>query len=217
MTNEKEWVDKRFAEWQRLELMTRIAGSRKRLTGAELVEMMTLYRKASADLAMVRGTSANPELAFWLNGIVSKAYAQLYRTPRVNAWTSLSRGIWKAADAARRRQKPILLATSLFFVMAAAAILLVSLFPQTKELLVPPAFQSSFDAWTSGRLPARTGGESIAATAGYLVNNTLVGIGTNAMTVATLGVWGISALWQNGGMLGVLAKEVSEADRKSVV
>lgn len=211
MTNEKEWVEKRFAEWQRLELMTRQAGSRNRLKGEELVEMMTLYRKASADLAMVRGESANPELAYWLNGIVSKAYSQLYRAPRVNFGTALMRGIWKAADTARRRQRPILFATTLFFVMAAAAILMITLFPQSREVLVPAGFESSFDSWKAGVHPARSGSESIAATGFYLTNNSMVTIVTNALTVATCGLWGISALWQNGGILGILAKEVSEA------
>ncbi len=211
MTNEKEWVEKRFAEWQRLELMTRQAGSRRRLKGAELVEMMNLYRKASADLALVRGTSANPELAFWLNGIVSKAYSQLYAAPRVSFATALSRSVWKAADTARRRQRPILFATSLFFFMAFAAILLVIFFPQAKEAVIPGAFDSAFDAWKSGALPPRSSSESIAATGGYLANNSLVGIITNVMSVATLGIWGISALWLNGGILGILAKEVAEA------
>lgn len=211
MTNEKDWVDKRFAEWQRLELMTRQAGSRNRLKGEELVEMMSLYRKASADLALVRGASANPELAYWLNGVVSKAYSQLYRAPRVGFLTALQRAIWKAADTARRRQGPILFATILFFVMAIASVIMVSIFPQAREVLVPSAFESSFDSWKAGMHPARTGSESIAASGFYLQNNTMVAIATNALTVATCGLWGINALWQNGGILGILAKEVAEA------
>lgn len=210
MTNEKEWVDKRFAEWQRLELMTRQAGSRKRLTGAELVEMMTLYRKASADLAMVRGESANPELAYWLNNVVSKAYSQLYRAPRVSLGRALTRAVWQAADTVRRRSRPILFATVLFFAMALAAVAVVSVFPQAREVMVPGGFESSFDSWKAGTHPARTSGESIAASGFYLTNNTRVAILTNALTVATAGLWGINALWQNGGILGILAKEVSE-------
>lgn len=211
MTNEKEWVDKRFAEWQRLELMTRQAGSRTRLTGEELVEMMSLYRKASADLALVRGSSANPELAHWLNSVVAKAYAQLYRAPRLTFSAALSRGMWKAADASRRRKMPIIFSIILFFVMALASISLVMVFPQAREVLVPAGFESSFDSWKAGAHPARTGAESIAASGFYLQNNSMVAIATNAMTVATCGLWGINALWQNGGILGMLAKEVSEA------
>lgn len=210
MTNEKEWVDKRLSEWQRLETLTRQSNSNRRLKGRELVEMMSLYRRASADLATVRGASANPELAFWLNSVVARAYSQLYQAPRLGFWTVLTRALWRGADTVRRRRKPIYLSATLFFVFAFAAVLLVSVFPQTREVLVPPQMESSFDTWKAGMHEARSGSESILAWGGYSGHNPRVAIATNALSVATGGLYGIYALWQNGGILGVLAKEVAE-------
>lgn len=210
MTNEKEWVDKRLAEWQRLETLTRQSNSSRRLKGRELVEMMGLYRRASADLATVRGTSANPELAFWLNSVVARAYSQLDQAPRLGLLTVLSRALWRGADTVRRRRRPIYLAATLFFFFAFAAIFLVSVFPQTREVMVPPAMERDFDSWKSGMHEARSGSDSIAASTFYFGHNPRVAIATNALSVATCGLYGIYALWQNGGLMGVLAKEVSE-------
>lgn len=210
MTNEKDWVEKRLAEWQRLEVLTRQSNSSRRLKGAELVEMMGLYRKASADLATVRGTSANPELTHWLNGVVARAYSQLYQTPRLGFWTVMRRSLWRGADTVRRRKRSIYLATTLFFFFCFAAIFMTSIFPQTREVMVPPMAESSFDAWKSGSHEARSGGESIMASVFYGSHNPRVAIVYNALSVATCGIFGIAALWMNGALFGILAKEVAE-------
>lgn len=210
MLNERALIQQRSSAWIRLEVLSRNGGSRlKRLTGEEVAEFMKLYRQASADLSTLSANGSNPEVAAWLNALVARCYGQVYRAPMAGAKDMVVRSLWIAADTVRRRWLPLVSALVLFFLMAGVGAVTVTASPEARNVLVPAGFEPSFEAWKSGTHEAKSASDAILATAFYAQNNPLVAIRTNALTVATFGVFGVAALWQNGGLLGILAMEVA--------
>ena len=59
------------AEWDRLDALSR----RRRLTGAEVDELVTLYQRAATQLSVVRSAAPDPELAGRLSTTVARARA----------------------------------------------------------------------------------------------------------------------------------------------
>ena len=65
------FVSEHGAEWNRLQML---AGRRRRkLTAAEVDEMVMLYRRTATHLSVVRSRSADPTLVAWLSRLVLQA------------------------------------------------------------------------------------------------------------------------------------------------
>ncbi|MCG9894357.1 MAG: stage II sporulation protein M, partial [Fimbriimonadaceae bacterium] len=214
MVNEELLVQKRMADWNRLEeLVRRARGSVRSLTAAELAEMIRLYRSASADLAQAASQSSNPALVESLNTLVAHAYSVIYRPRRRPLSESIQRALWVSADTVRRRIWAVALAAILFFGSALLAVGLSRMEPEIKSMLVPPMMEASFEAWRSGEFPERDLMDSAGATTFYAVNNPRVAIIVNGLSSATLGAFAVVALWQNGSLIGLLADYVSETGK----
>ena len=81
--NEETLVDRRIADWKRLEALCVKADVRVgNLNENELFEFVRLYRKASTDLSVIRTRSQNVPLANYLNNLVGRAHALIYRAPK---------------------------------------------------------------------------------------------------------------------------------------
>ena len=83
-TDINQFLTRRQESWRRLEtLLERVeAGSLQRLSPEEVREFGVLYRRASSDLVTARAKTANAEVLQYLNDLVARAYAQIYRTRR---------------------------------------------------------------------------------------------------------------------------------------
>lgn len=83
-TDLNQFLNRRQDSWKRLELLLqRVEESGLRqLTSAEVREFGTLYRRASSDLVTARAKTANAEVLEYLNDLVARAYAQVYRSRR---------------------------------------------------------------------------------------------------------------------------------------
>ena len=67
------FVSEHGAEWNRLQVL---AGRRRRkLTAAEVDELVVLYRRTATHLSVVRSRSADPTLVAWLSRLVLQARA----------------------------------------------------------------------------------------------------------------------------------------------
>jgi uncharacterized membrane protein SpoIIM required for sporulation len=62
------FVSEHSAEWNRLQVLT--GRRRKKLTGAEVDELLALYRRTATHLSVVRSRSADPTLVAWLSRLV---------------------------------------------------------------------------------------------------------------------------------------------------
>src|SRR3954469_1947864 len=82
-----QFLNRRQSSWRRLEELLNRAESEelKTLTPAEVREFGILYRRASSDLVTARAKTANAEVLDYLNDLVARSYAQVYRSRRFKA------------------------------------------------------------------------------------------------------------------------------------
>ena len=83
-TDLNQFLNRRQPNWRRLEaLLEQVErGGLAGLNAAEVREFGILYRRASSDLVTARAKTANAEVLQYLNDLVARAYAQVYRSRR---------------------------------------------------------------------------------------------------------------------------------------
>lgn len=211
--NETAFVERRQADWSRLTfLCDKAERTLRSLSGDEFHEFVKLYRRASADLALVRTRSKNIQLAEFLNDLAGRAYATLYREPRGSALASIGYGIRLAAQTVRKRRWFVGLSAFLFFGSALWAYMLMSWIPETRSQFVAPQMERAFEQW---KMPeeGRTASESAMMTGFYLSNNPIAAIKGGAISASTFGIGTFYVLYMNGALLGSLAKELEPVGR----
>lgn len=201
---------RRQSDWRALEDLIRRADRRLAALGpADIEQLGALYRRATADLALVRRDHPGTPLAGYLNGLVARAHARVYRG------APLSRRA--VADFYRaglprlyRRILPWTAAAfALFAAPAAAAFVLAWRSPDVLTLLFGPQLQplaeqvERGEMWTAIEPAMRS-----AAASGILTNN--IGVTFKAFGGGILlGVLTVWVLVQNGlligGIFGLLA------------
>lgn len=78
----ESFVEKRKADWQRLEELIQRVRAMRGLRGfdrAELRELGRLYRRTASDLAVARVEARDGRLVNYLNGLVVRAHGEIYR------------------------------------------------------------------------------------------------------------------------------------------
>jgi len=207
--NEQGFETKRRADWQRLtELCDRADLSLRRLDADELRELVRLYRRASTDLAIVRTRSSNASLIDFLNDLVARAYGILYRSPRQGVGRAIMQALAVAAQALRRHRAFVLASALVFFGAAVFAFVVLKVWPDTREVLIPPQYESNFQSWKEGRHPNRDASDSLGATAFYASNNPRVAVIAGAVGASSFGLLSLVLLFQNGALIGSLSHEV---------
>jgi uncharacterized membrane protein SpoIIM required for sporulation len=82
------FVASRTPAWQRLERLSAKARRPRRMTGAEVDELVVLYQRTATDLSLVRSTLPDPQLVGRLSRLVSNARASV-TGPAGGAWSQL--------------------------------------------------------------------------------------------------------------------------------
>jgi uncharacterized membrane protein SpoIIM required for sporulation len=87
----EQFVQNRRPVWNRLAAIVAEAYRRgvRRLPGADVHDMVYLYRDVSADLARLRALEADPQLVSEVNRLVARAHAQIYRGVRRKSYSVL--------------------------------------------------------------------------------------------------------------------------------
>jgi len=99
-----EFVTRRRPEWDRLEKLLARAGTGRigGLRPTEVLSLAGLYRRATADLARAKRDWPTEPVAAYLNGLVARGHAAVYREAGMRSNGSLS-----SIDArCRRRIEP---------------------------------------------------------------------------------------------------------------
>jgi uncharacterized membrane protein SpoIIM required for sporulation len=206
--NETAFVERRQTDWNRLGfLCDKAERSVRSLTPEEFEEFVDLYRKSSTDLATVRTRSKNLQLAEFLNDLAGRAYATLYREPRGNFFQAIGLGLRLSAQTVRKRKWFVAASAGLFFGSAIFTFLLMGWVPATQNYYVSPFAKKAFDEWKKP-FDERTSSESAMMTGFYLSNNPRTAIIAGAVSASTFGFGTAYLLYENGSILGALAKEL---------
>src|SRR5438093_6029175 len=75
----EEFVDRRQAEWARLEQLLAQRGTGGLLRPPDAIALAALYRRATADLARAQRDWPEESVAHYLNGLVGRGHGALYR------------------------------------------------------------------------------------------------------------------------------------------
>lgn len=214
--NEVAFIEGREPAWKRLAYLTEKAdASPVNLSAAELQEFIRLYRKCSTDLALVRTKSNNVQLIDFLNDLLGKAYATLYRTKRKPFWRAIADAIGLTARTVRKLKWCVLASFSVFAGSIVFSYFASAANPELKNVLEPPESEIAkiFKAWKSGVMAPADADRSLAMSGFYSANNPFQSILTVGMSVGTFGILGTNHLYTNGAMIGTLTYEMSTVGR----
>jgi uncharacterized membrane protein SpoIIM required for sporulation len=214
----EQFVRQRQESWTRLEELVDRAQNQKigALTDSDLLEMGTLYRRVSSDLARAQtrysSTHAGRELMRSLNALVLRAHAQVYSAPAPQASNFWGFLLYGFPAAFRRNLRPILLAALFMYGPALAAYFAVWTNPQNARLFVSEDMVKSVEERAHKKLVTGWGANtdykgissSPAISSAIMTHN----IEVSALAVAlgvTAGIGTVWALVSNGLLLGALA------------
>jgi uncharacterized membrane protein SpoIIM required for sporulation len=201
-----EFIGAKCAAWQRLEALLGKSGSSglSVLSASELHELGALYRQTTSDLAVARRDYAHHRAAEFLNGLVGRAHAEVYRN-EATTWRRLRDAVVRMFPRVWRATAPFTIAAALLFLVPALVAGVVSyVAPAEAGLFMPgaEALASQIQAqqeWWRDINQSRAGNAALIAS-----NNIRVTIMAFAGGVLA-GTLTIYALIQNGLMLGVVA------------
>src|SRR5438105_7641297 len=105
-------VDRRRGEWARLEELLARRGTGGALGPPDAISLATLYRRATADLARAQRDWPDEPVAHYLNGLVARGHAAVYRESRA-LLPRLARFYAVTVPRTYRDSAPFLLAAAL--------------------------------------------------------------------------------------------------------
>jgi uncharacterized membrane protein SpoIIM required for sporulation len=133
------FVQTHRAEWARLEQLTRASRRPRRLSGAEIDELVSLYQQVATQLSMVQSRSPDPVLIGRLSRLVADARAAVTGTHAV-AWREIGRFITVTFPVAVYRCRRWWVPTALVSLAVAFSLgWWVDTHPAVQRSLLPPA------------------------------------------------------------------------------
>jgi uncharacterized membrane protein SpoIIM required for sporulation len=187
--------------WQRLEHLLRRASSPRRLSGAEVDELVELYQRTATHLSVVQSNGGDPVLVTRLSSLVARARSAVTGT-RQAAWKDLARFLTVDFPAVLYRTRWWWGTVALGFLLVAfgwAAFLATH--PDSQAALLPPEevkrlVDNDFEAYYSSA-PA----QDFAAR--VFTNNALIAAGAVASGVL-LGLPVFFLLYSNAMSIGIV-------------
>lgn len=216
-TDINQFLLRRQPGWQRLEtLLERVeATGLETLSPQEVREFGTLYRRTSSDLVTARAKTANAEILQYLNDLVARAYAQVYRSRRFQPRDILTFLQIDFPRLCRHAWKYIALAAVLFFAGALFGWEMNRRDPAGAYYMLPAGFVKQIpglrEHWR-GQTGHQIGPDQMAAmSSGIMTHNIAIGLGAFASGLL-FGVGPLYAMLQNGIMLGILGEAMTRPD-----
>ena len=141
-----QFYQSRQADWQTLtQLLDRAQGGVTRLSADDIQQMGRLYRAATSDLAIAQRDFPSQRVTLYLNQLVARAHAVLYRGEPL-AWRRLVRFVTGGFPRAYRETFPYtLVAMVLFILPALMAGLSTALQPASAQWMLPPELSRNID------------------------------------------------------------------------
>jgi uncharacterized membrane protein SpoIIM required for sporulation len=198
-----DFVRRRRPEWDRLEKLLSRAGTSRvgGLRPAEVLSLAGLYRRATADLARARRDWPMEPVAAYLNGLVARGHAAVYRQGG-NLAERIAIFYRRTLPQTYREAAPFLMAAALLlFGPALIAFTAISLDPQLAYTMVPPQIVQGI---RNHQLWTQIAPDTRALASGVIMTNN---IGVSIIAFASgvlLGLPTIYVLMTNGIQLGGL-------------
>lgn len=204
--NERDFVSKKRADWDRLAGLIERANRRRglrALSREDVLEIGPLYRRVSSDLAYARARAVSEDLVAHLNSLVGRAHALLYETESSGsaARSALNFYVTDFPTLLQRHFRLFLVTMSIALAGGLLSYWLVIHQPERLSLFVPPGFESSVEAWKSGKMKQEP---LVEGASWYMTHNYQVGMITFASGFL-LGIPTASMLFDTGTMMGALA------------
>lgn len=212
---QRAFVRKRGAAWQRLEALLARAGRRglRRLNGAELMELGRLYRWVTSDLAYAQGHGFDLQLLRYLNRLTARAHARVYGGGIESGRARIFRFFAQTFPRECRRSWPYIgVCIALTILWACTAYAIVQHNPPDAYALLPDSMipahvtKSLHDSNFSFDSHASAAMSSIIIT-----NNVRVALSAFAAGIVTLGVMTVYLIVFNGLMIGALGAIYAQA------
>lgn len=195
-------ITKRRADWDRLEqVVGQLAGGMNKRSGAQVVELSELYRRACADLAMAEQYQLSPSMIDYLHALVGRAHNTLYasRQFRYHEWFDMA---FRQAPREIYRDTCIQVVGVLFFGLFCLSAYLAyneDTYPMFAEKVLGPESVKQMEDSFAEPLGRDPGGNMIMA-AFYIQHNT--GIGFQCFATGPLILPGLFATIFNAVFLG---------------
>jgi uncharacterized membrane protein SpoIIM required for sporulation len=208
----RDWfVARRRERWQRLDdLVARVEHRGLRaLNAEELLELGSLYRSATSDLAVARRDFGSDRVALYLNGLVARTHPIVYReqrggSARVGEWVRYG------FPAAYRAIGPYTaFAFGVFTLSAFVAWLLVAWRDSMADILLPGTAQQLRHIMDQHHLWMNNPGESDSVVANFIMLNNIQVAFLAFAGGMLLGVLTTYVMVTNGVMLGALGAMVA--------
>lgn len=213
--DERAFLRKRGAAWERLEALLEQAGRRglRQLRAPELFELGRLYRWTTSDLAYAQGHGFDPQVVHYLNRLTARAHAYVYGATVETGRSRITRFFTHTfPQEVRRSWTPIGLCIVLTVLWAAVAYAMVMHDPSNAYSLLPDAL---IPAHITKSLHdsnfAFTPAVSAETSSAIITNNVRVAYMTFAAGIVTLGVGTLYLIIFNALMLGGLGALFTQA------
>ncbi|HSF26322.1 MAG TPA: stage II sporulation protein M [Actinomycetes bacterium] len=194
-------------EWTRLEALLRRG---RRLTPAEVDEMVALYQRAATHLSAVRSASPDPALVTRLSALVARARAAVTGAP-TPAWREVARFVVEVFPVTVYRARRWIVATAVGWLAVAAVVATwVATSPSVQQQIATPEevrrlVEVDFEGYYSAHPAA-------AFAAQVWTNNAWIAAAALAFGVL-LGLPVLWLLWQNAANVAVAAGLMAAHDR----
>lgn len=172
--NLESFVQQRRPSWQRLEtLLTQVQKKPRSLSAPELDEFGRLYRSATADLALAQRDFSGQKVTIYLNQLVGRAHALLYREDPLR-WRQVRHFFRRTFPQLYRRLLPYTAtAFALFLLPALAAFLVVWARPDEIRVILGPEIDPIVDQVKQGKLWTDIAPGVRSAAAGMIMTNNI--------------------------------------------
>jgi uncharacterized membrane protein SpoIIM required for sporulation len=202
----EDFIQRKRPSWERLTaLLNRTGSGLVGLSAEELQELGRLYRQATSDLAVARRDFPQHPVSAYLNGLVGRAHAQVYRE-KGTRMHSLVTFFTHTFPQKFRQTWGYTLASFLMFFLPALVSFIVAYRDPSAATLIMPVLQDVITDIENGEewwLRINEEGRTVSS-AGIMTNNIQVTFIAFAGGV-TFGLLTLYILSQNGLMLGIIA------------
>ena len=206
--DQRAFIARRGAAWERLETLLGTAGRRglRTLRAPELFELGRLYRWATSDLAYAQGHGFDPQIVHYLNRLTARAHAYVYGSTVETGRARIAKFFTQTFPGECRRSWPYIgLCIALTVVWAAVAYAIVAHDPSNAYALLP---EQIVPAHITKSLHdsnfAFTPDASAMMSSMIITNNIRVAYMTFAAGIVTAGIGTLYLIIFNALMLGAL-------------
>ncbi|GAC1408642.1 MAG: stage II sporulation protein M [Chloroflexota bacterium] len=210
--NRTQFIRSREDRWSRLQQLAAQArkGALRDMSGRDILEIGSLYRAVSSDLAVARRDYPDDRMIPYLNELIAGVYPIVYGGAATRLSDVRHALRYALPQAYRESGRYIALAVTLFAIPMAISLVLVLLQSHNADLLTPGAAQSQRAVLEQHHLWVRAATDDHSVAASFIMTNNIK-VALLALTGGlTAGILSLYVMVENGIALGTTGALVSQ-------